>query len=91
MPTFSYIPQPLNDPDGESLEVSRGIIQQLAGKLGLRIDRDFVEEPGDAYVDWQNGKFRFARLEDRPIGRQVLITLAALEALSAVLLARDGT
>lgn len=74
MPTYTYIPKPLDDRDG-SFEASRGAIQQLAGKQGLHVDREFVEAPGACYVDWKKGHWRLAPLADRPVGRELLAAL----------------
>ena len=75
MPTYAYIPQPLADPDGASFEASRGVIQQLACKLGLHVDREFIEAPGACYVAWEKRDWRLSPLADRPVGRELLAAL----------------
>lgn len=80
MPTYAYITQPLDDRDGE-FEASRGAILQLADELGLHVDREFVEAPGDAYVDWKKKDWRCAPLADRPVAQEVLAALQPGDAL----------
>lgn len=81
MPTYSYIPQPLADPDGAKLEASRGAIQQLADMLGLHVDREFVEEPGACYVAWEKRDWRLSPLAERPVGRELLAALQSGDAI----------
>lgn len=80
MPTYAYIPQPLDDRDG-AFEASRVAIQKLAGVLGLHVDREFVEEPGACYVAWEKRDWRLSPLADRPVGKELLAALQSGDAM----------
>lgn len=70
MPTYSYLTTS-NFNSSRSMATNREGIGAYAERHGLRIDREFVEQPGDFFVDRLNGDWRAAPLADRPIGKQL--------------------
>lgn len=98
MPVYSYLVPSSSNPS-RSLAENREGIDAYAKRHGLHVDREFVEEPGDFFVDRVNGDWRAAPLADRPVGKQlcgllqpgdaVIVWLPMLEPAQILALAKD--
>ena len=70
MPVYSYLVETFDRDGGkDDAAASRRAIQAYAAEHELSIDREFVEAPGDHYVDREGGNFTCAPLSDRPVGK----------------------
>jgi DNA invertase Pin-like site-specific DNA recombinase len=70
MAVYSYLAPSSSNPS-HSLATGTEGIEAYANRHGLRIDREFVEEPGGFFVDRLNSDWRTTPLADRPVGKQL--------------------
>lgn len=74
MATYSYLVPSGSNPS-RNLATSRAGIDAYADRHELNVDREFVEQPGDFFVDRLNGDWRAAPLADRPVGKTLCAQL----------------
>lgn len=82
MATFSYLVSPLTEHRRAALvAAAREIIESYANRSDLRIEREFLEAPGDQYENWQEDDWRLRPLGERPVGRQLIDLLRSGDGL----------
>lgn len=82
MSTYTYITSPLDEQaQGSQVEAGREAIRAYAENHCLQIDREFIEAPGNQYVNCWDNDWRSRDLTERPVGKQLCELLRSGDAV----------